>query len=328
MQSCCRSGTAAPSVFTAARKRSRGQGSTLRGSIAACMARRQRTCAVYPASNRGKSRRSAADSATHSDIGKLDWPPKYEIDRVVRIFDPKDRARYGRGENVNHGVSMAAARLETIRALRAHAVAQSLFPPTTLQGAIDRLGFVQADPIRSPARAQDLILRHRVLADFEPAISNGSTRRSKSRKTISTRTAFCRRPCGSCCILERRRRCSALEKKVLETVIKPRRGASDDARSAPRQAPRRQCVGRVFESDDACARVAALAGIAAHRAARERHQGLQSAVPLDVVPPPPDRLRALVMVYARIFAPSPRSRCSRSLRVIASSATRDMRWPS
>ena len=29
----------------------------------------------------------------HSDIGKLDWPPKYEIDRVVRIFDPKDRVQ-------------------------------------------------------------------------------------------------------------------------------------------------------------------------------------------------------------------------------------------
>ena len=37
----------------------------------------------------------------HSDIGKLDWPPKYEIDRVVRIFDPKDRAKYDRGEPVN-----------------------------------------------------------------------------------------------------------------------------------------------------------------------------------------------------------------------------------
>jgi hypothetical protein len=37
----------------------------------------------------------------HSAIGKLDWPPKYEIDRVVRIFDPKDRARYDRGENVD-----------------------------------------------------------------------------------------------------------------------------------------------------------------------------------------------------------------------------------
>ena len=35
-----------------------------------------------------------------SDIGKLDWPPKYEIDRTVRIFDPKDRARYDRGESV------------------------------------------------------------------------------------------------------------------------------------------------------------------------------------------------------------------------------------
>jgi hypothetical protein len=37
---------------------------------------------------------------SHSDIGKLDWPPKYEIDRVVRIFDPNDRARYHGGENV------------------------------------------------------------------------------------------------------------------------------------------------------------------------------------------------------------------------------------
>src|SRR5436190_24125455 len=50
----------------------------------------------------------------------------------------------------------------TLEALRAHAIAQSLFPPTTLKSAIRRLGFVQADPIRSPARAQDLILRHRV----------------------------------------------------------------------------------------------------------------------------------------------------------------------
>ena len=46
--------------------------------------------------------------------------------------------------------------------LRRFAVARSLFPPTTLKRALDRLGFVQADPIRAPARAQDLILRHRV----------------------------------------------------------------------------------------------------------------------------------------------------------------------
>src|SRR3982750_1367470 len=46
--------------------------------------------------------------------------------------------------------------------LRRFAVTRSLFPPTTLRRAIARMGFVQADPIRAPARAQDLILRHRV----------------------------------------------------------------------------------------------------------------------------------------------------------------------
>lgn len=46
--------------------------------------------------------------------------------------------------------------------LRRFAVTRSLFAPTTLAKAIDRLGFVQADPIRAPARAQDLTLRVRV----------------------------------------------------------------------------------------------------------------------------------------------------------------------
>jgi uncharacterized protein len=50
----------------------------------------------------------------------------------------------------------------TLADLRRHAIARSLFAPTTLPRAIRRLGFVQADPIRSPARAQDLTLRHRV----------------------------------------------------------------------------------------------------------------------------------------------------------------------
>jgi uncharacterized protein len=50
----------------------------------------------------------------------------------------------------------------TLAHLRRHAVARSLFAPTTLPRALARLGFVQADPIRAPARAQDLTLRHRV----------------------------------------------------------------------------------------------------------------------------------------------------------------------
>ncbi len=50
----------------------------------------------------------------------------------------------------------------TLDHLRRYAVSRSLFEPTTLGRAIRKLGFVQADPIRAPARAQDLMLRHRV----------------------------------------------------------------------------------------------------------------------------------------------------------------------
>ncbi|MGD0491597.1 MAG: crosslink repair DNA glycosylase YcaQ family protein [Steroidobacteraceae bacterium] len=50
----------------------------------------------------------------------------------------------------------------TLEHLRRFAIARSLFKPTTLGRAMEKLGFVQADPIRAPARAQDLTLRHRV----------------------------------------------------------------------------------------------------------------------------------------------------------------------
>jgi uncharacterized protein len=50
----------------------------------------------------------------------------------------------------------------TLDALKRFAVGRNFFEPTTLRRALQRLQFVQADPIRSPARAQDLILRHRV----------------------------------------------------------------------------------------------------------------------------------------------------------------------
>jgi uncharacterized protein len=46
--------------------------------------------------------------------------------------------------------------------LRRFTVARNFPTPTTLNRALQRMGFVQADPIRAPARAQDLILRHRV----------------------------------------------------------------------------------------------------------------------------------------------------------------------
>src|SRR5882762_9870485 len=52
--------------------------------------------------------------------------------------------------------------LITLADLRRFTVARNFFKPTTLKRALHRMAFVQADPIRAPARAQDLILRHRV----------------------------------------------------------------------------------------------------------------------------------------------------------------------
>ena len=50
----------------------------------------------------------------------------------------------------------------TAQTLRAFTVARSLDALRPLQATLHRLGFVQADPIRAPARAQDLILFQRV----------------------------------------------------------------------------------------------------------------------------------------------------------------------
>src|SRR5688572_20925564 len=50
----------------------------------------------------------------------------------------------------------------TLDKLRRFTVARNFFAPTTLKRALQKMEFVQADPIRAPARAQDLILRHRV----------------------------------------------------------------------------------------------------------------------------------------------------------------------
>ena len=57
---------------------------------------------------------------------------------------------------------MSRTRAPRLEQLRRYGIARSLFKPTSLQQAIARLGFVQADPIRVPARAQDLILAQRV----------------------------------------------------------------------------------------------------------------------------------------------------------------------
>jgi uncharacterized protein YcaQ len=66
--------------------------------------------------------------------------------------------------------------MRTVADIRRFAVAHSLFAPTRLDRALERFAFVQADPIRAPARAQDLTLRLRVdgyrAGDLERHYSN------------------------------------------------------------------------------------------------------------------------------------------------------------
>jgi hypothetical protein len=52
--------------------------------------------------------------------------------------------------------------MPALEQFRQRVVSHSLFAPCSLKKAMQQLGYVQADPIRSPARAQDLVLRHRV----------------------------------------------------------------------------------------------------------------------------------------------------------------------
>lgn len=51
----------------------------------------------------------------------------------------------------------------SLEQLRAYSLTRSLWRERSLELAMTRFGFVQADPIRAPARAQDLMLRHRVV---------------------------------------------------------------------------------------------------------------------------------------------------------------------
>ena len=57
---------------------------------------------------------------------------------------------------------MSPLKVPSLQQLRRYAIARSLYKPTSLPRAIARLRFVQADLMRAPARAKDLILAHRV----------------------------------------------------------------------------------------------------------------------------------------------------------------------
>jgi uncharacterized protein YcaQ len=192
----------------------------------------------------------------------------------------------------------------TLSALRAHAISQSLFPPTTLRDAIGRLGFVQADPIRSPARAQDLILRHRVLG-----YRAGDLERHYASLDIEEdylyAYGFLSKPVWLLLHPRKTTPLRALERKVLELVLRL-------GEAHPRALEAHLGKRRVVNAWGGYSKATTNALEWLHwrgllRIAR-RENGIRvyrpALLPEDA-PAPAERLRALIRVYARIFEPSP-----------------------
>jgi uncharacterized protein len=183
--------------------------------------------------------------------------------------------------------------------LRAHALS-TLFPPTTLPAALERLGFVQADPIRAPARAQDLILRHRVdgyrAGDLERRYPSLDV-----EEDLLYAYGFVARPV--CRLLHPRKtlRMTALERRVLAVVKGPMHPGELEAHFG-----RRRVVNAWGGFSQATKRaLERLHHRGLLRVAR-RDNGIrvyEPAPPPDDSIAPDERLRKLVLVAATLLAP-------------------------
>jgi uncharacterized protein YcaQ len=207
----------------------------------------------------------------------------------------------------------------TLTDLRHHAIASSLFPETTLGRAISKIGFIQADPIRSPARAQDLILRHRV-AHYRAGDLDRSYRALKLEEDYLYAYGFM--PVKTWQLLHPRgqRPLTSGEQKVLDIV-------SNQKRLHPRELEKHlgkrrevnawggysKSTTRALEKLHylGLIRIASReSGIRIYERASIRHE------PMD----PAERLRHLVMLVASILTPLPESSLRAALRFLRYSA--------
>ena len=196
--------------------------------------------------------------------------------------------------------------MSSLRDLKHHAVASSLFRATTLGRAVSKLGFVQADPIRSPARAQDLILRQRV-TDYSVDDLDRGYRSLKLEEDILYAYGFM--PVATWQLLHPRgqRPLTATEQRVLEVVSRSKRlhpreleaslGRDREtnawggySKSTTRILEKLHYLGliRISGRDK---------GVKLYQQAAFHHQ------PID----PEERLRRLALLITRILAPVPQS---------------------
>ena len=173
--------------------------------------------------------------------------------------------------------------------LRRYAISRSLFKPTTLPKAIARLGFVQADPIRAPARAQDLTLRHRVI-DYRAGDLERRYPRLPIEEDFFVNYGFVPRELHALMHPRTARQpwTKARWKKAHDGAgvrARARRRASARGGRALRARQGDELVRRLEQRVDAAARRHALPRAAAHRAPRRRHPAL---CPREATPTPAD----------------------------------------
>jgi uncharacterized protein YcaQ len=186
--------------------------------------------------------------------------------------------------------------------LRALAVSATLFPPTSLKMAIRRLGFVQADPIRAPARAQDLILRQRAsgyrAGDLERRYAS-----LEVEEDLLYAYGFLPRSVWQLLHPRRAERMTALEKRVLASITRETHPSELEAEFGNR---------RVVNAWGGFSKATKHALERLHYRGRLRIARRENGIRVYAPAPPPnhalspkERLRELVMVVARLLAPSP-----------------------
>lgn len=193
---------------------------------------------------------------------------------------------------------------KALSTLRAQAITQSLFPPTDLAGAMDRLGFVQADPIRSPARAQDLILRQRV-RDYRAGDLERQYASLAVEEDYLYAYGFLSKPVWHLLHPRKAPPLRRFDKKVLEIV-------STLGEAHPRAFEVHLGKRRVVNAWGGYSKATTHALEGLHWRGLLRVARRENGIRVYKAPPardgelqPAERLRALIMAYARIFAPSP-----------------------
>jgi uncharacterized protein YcaQ len=198
---------------------------------------------------------------------------------------------------------VAAERL-TRRSLRRHAVNRSFFTAPTLQDGIDRLGFVQADPIRAPARAQDLILRQRV-TDYRAGDLEREYPHLEVEEDYLYAYGFLSRRVWQLLHPRKSTPLGRIERKVLDLV---RHLGETHPASLEQHLGRKRVVNAWGGYSKATTNALEWLHWRGHLRIVRRERGVrvyQPAPAFGEALTAEERLRALVLVHANIFAPAP-----------------------